>query len=380
MTQPAAESRRVTQLLFYGAVILLAFLVYRIVSPFLVQIGWAAVLAICVHPWHARLARRFGSNRGALLSTVIVLLLLVVPAVLVSMALISEGTQVVDDVKGMETGVASEKARQVWDWARTHLPLPPVEEIRARISGVVTGLAGGIAARAGGLLKNAAGFVFDLLMTIFILFFMLRDATSITGAVSRMLPFDDDQRRRLLTLTRDLVSASVTTSLAIAALQGLLGGITLALLGVRGAVLWGVVMGFASLIPLVGTGLVWVPAALWLLLSGDTTRAVILVAVAILVIGNVDNVLRPLLLGGRAQMPTVVIFVSLMGGVSAFGFIGLVLGPLVVAMALALLESYLPEALDLGEEPPVAPQTPAAEPPPAAAVPENPASGAAPSR
>jgi predicted PurR-regulated permease PerM len=369
MVQPAAESRRVTQLLFYGAVILLALLVYRIVSPFLVQIGWAAVLAICVHPWHARLARRFGSNRGALLSTLTVLLLLIVPAVLVSMAIVSEGTQLVGDVKEVEKGVASEKARQAWDWARTHLPLPPVEEIRARLTSAAAGVAGRLAARAGSLVANAAGFVFDLLLTIFILFFMLRDAASITGAVSRILPFDDQQRRRLLTLTRDLVSASVTTSLAIAALQGLLGGITLALLGVRGAVLWGVVMAFASLIPLVGTGLVWVPAALLLLLSGETARAVILVAVAILVIGNVDNVLRPLLLGGRAQMPTVVIFVSLMGGVSAFGFIGLVLGPLVVAMALALLESYLPEALDLGDEPPVAPQAPPAEPPRAAAAP-----------
>jgi predicted PurR-regulated permease PerM len=338
----SAESRRVTQLLFTGAVILLAWLLYQVVAPFLVQIGWAAVLAICVHPWHARLARRFGDNRGALLSTLIVTLLLVLPAVFVSMTLISEGTQVVDDVKHMDTGAAAERGRQLWEWARAHLPLPPAEEMRARLTEAVAGVAGGLASRAGGLLRNVAGFFFGLLLTLFILFFLLRDASSVAGAVSRILPFEEEQRRRLIELTRDLVSASVTASLAIAAAQGLLGAAVFALLGIRAPVMWGVVMAFTSLIPLVGTGLVWGPAVVWLLLSGATARGLILLAIGVVVIGNVDNVLRPMLLSGRGQMPTLVILLSLMGGVSAFGFIGIVLGPLVVATALALFESYLP--------------------------------------
>jgi len=338
----SAESRRVTQLLFYGAVILLATLLYRIVSPFLVQIGWAAVLAICVYPWHARLARRFGANRGALVSTLIVTLLLVLPAVFVAMAIFTEGTQVVDDVKQMDTGAATDKGRHIWEWARSHLPLPPADEIRTRLTEGVAGVAGALASRAGALLKNAAVFFIDLVLTLFILFFLLRDAVAITAAVARILPFEEEQRQRLIALTRDLVSASVTASLAIAGAQGLLGGITFAILGIRAPVMWGVVMAFASLIPLVGTSLVWVPAAAWLLLSGETARGLILVAVAVVLIGNIDNVLRPMLLSGRAQMPTLVIFLSLMGGVSAFGFIGIVLGPLVVATALALLESYLP--------------------------------------
>ena len=337
-----ADSRRVTQLLFSGAVILLAYLLYCIVAPFLVQIGWAAVLAIFVHPWHARLARRFGDNRGALLSTLIVTLLLVLPAVFVSLALISEGTQVVEDVKQMNTGAAAEKGRALWEWARVHLPLPSADEMRARVTEAVAGLAGGLASRAGGLLRNVAVFLFDLVLTLFILFFLLRDAGSFAGAVSRLLPFEEEQRRRLIELTRDLVSASVSASLAIAAAQGLLGGLVFALLGIRAPVLWGVVMAFTSLIPLVGTGLVWGPAVVWLLLSGATARGLILLAIGVVVIGNVDNVLRPMLLSGRAEMPTVVIFLSLMGGISAFGFIGLVLGPLVVATALALFESYLP--------------------------------------
>jgi predicted PurR-regulated permease PerM len=223
------------------------------------------------------------------------------------------------------------------------------------------------------LLKNAAVFFVDLVLTLFILFFLLRDARAITASVSRILPFEEEQRTRLIALARDLVSASVTASLAIAAAQGLMGGILFAILGIRAPVLWGVVMSFTSLIPLVGTGLVWVPAAAWLFLSGETVRGIVLVAVSALVIGNVDNVLRPMLLSGRAQMPTLVIFLSLMGGVSAFGFIGIVLGPLVVATALALLESYLPPA-----EAPASPapdMPPLSGPPPPAQDPGKPAPG-----
>ena len=360
MTHPT-QSRRVTQLLFYGAVILLASLVYRIVEPFLVQIGWAAVLAICVYPWHARLAHRFGDSRGALLSTLVVTFLLVVPALFVAMAIISEGSHAESDIQEvLERGTAADKVREWWDWARTHLPLPPVEDIKARVTTGLTAVATGAAAKAGGFVKNVAVFLFDLFLTLFILFFLLRDARSFSGAVSRVLPFDDEQRRRLIALTRDLVSASVTASLAIAAVQGLVGGITFALLGIRAPVLWGVVMGFASLIPLVGTGLVWIPAASWLLLSGQTWRGLVLVAMGV-VIGNVDNVLRPILLSGRAQMPTLVIFVSLLGGVSAFGFVGIVLGPLVTAVALALLESYVPEEAEA--PPPVTEEPTELEPP-----------------
>ena len=341
MSSPA-EVRRVTQLLFYGALLLLAYLLYQIVQPFLVQIGWAAVLAICVHPFQARLARRLGDARAALLSTLAVALLLIVPALFVAVTIIGEGSGVVASLQGADHSGAMEKGRQAWDWARAHLPLPPADEIKSRVAEGAGRVAGALASRAGGLLKNVLVFLFDVAMTLFILFFLLRDARSVAAATSRMLPFEEEQRERLMVLVRDLVSASVTASLSIAAVQGLLGGIAFAALGIQAPVLWGVVMAVASLIPLVGSGLVWVPATLWLLASGSTTKGLVLLGLGVLVIGNVDNVLRPLLLSGRSQMSTLLIFISLMGGVSAFGFIGMVLGPLVTATALALFESYLP--------------------------------------
>ena len=142
------------------------------------------------------------------------------------------------------------------------------------------------------------------------------------------------------------MSASVTSSLVIAAVQGIVGGITLALLGVQGAVLWGVVMTILSFLPLIGAALVWAPVAVWLAVTGHLVKGIILALVGILVLSNVDNVVRPLLLVGKSKINTLVLIISLMGGVSAFGFIGIVLGPLVAVLLTAILESYYARPAD----------------------------------
>jgi predicted PurR-regulated permease PerM len=188
--------------------------------------------------------------------------------------------------------------------------------------------------------KGVASFLFALVITVGVLFVLLRDASSFARALRRALPFGAEQNERLIALTSDLVFASVTATIAVAAVQGLIGGLTFALLGVSGYVLWGVMMFLLAFLPLVGATLVWLPAAVWLALSGSLGKGIVLAVVGVLVLGNVDNVLRPLLLSGKSQMNTLVLIISLMGGVSAFGFIGIVLGPLVAALLTALAESY----------------------------------------
>jgi predicted PurR-regulated permease PerM len=211
--------------------------------------------------------------------------------------------------------------------------------------------------QAGGLLKGAAEFVLALVITLAVLFFMIRDAPVFERGLRRVLPFGAEQNDRLLAITSTLVSASVTATLLIAALHGVIGGITFALLGMQGAVLWGTLLATCSLVPAVGSALIWVPAALWLVLSGSLVKGIVLTLVALLVLGQIDNVVRPLLLAGKSQMNTLVLIISLLGGVSAFGFIGIVLGPLVAALLTALVESYQ----EAREEPPAPlPEAPAA--------------------
>jgi predicted PurR-regulated permease PerM len=338
-----SETESVSRLVFYGTVLLIGWLAYRIVQPFLVEIAWAVVLAICLDPVRVRVQPRLGPTRTALLLTLGVLVLLVIPVVFVGTTVVAEGGPAVRYLEAQlqDQGGPAGWFHQAWEWARARAPfLPTEEEAIARITASVGMAAEFLAGQAGGLLKGAATFLFALVITLGVLFFMLRDAEAFRGALRRALPFGNEQNERLLGITRDLVSASVTSTLAIAALQGLIGGVVFALLGVDGWVLWGAMMGILALLPLVGATLVWLPVAAWLALSGSLVKGIVLAAVGVLILGNVDNVVRPLLLSGKAQMNTLVLIISLMGGVSAFGFIGIVLGPLVAALLTALVESY----------------------------------------
>jgi predicted PurR-regulated permease PerM len=364
------EAERISQLVFYLTVLLIGWLAFRIVQPFLVEIAWAVVLAICLGPIRLRLLPRLGPTRTAALLTLGVVVVLVIPVVFVGTAVVSQGRPAVSYLEAQlrNDGGAAAWFHAGWDWARARLPfLPEEQDVIALVTASVGKVAEFLAGQAGGLLKGAASFLFALVITLGVLFFLLRDAAAFAGTLRRVLPFGGEQNDRLLSIARELVSASVTATLSIAALQGLIGGIAFFLLGIQGAALWGAMMGVLALLPLVGATLVWLPAAVWLALSGSLAKGVVLALVGVLVLGNVDNVVRPLLLSGTAKMNTLVLIISLMGGVSAFGFIGVVLGPLVAALLTALVESYHVEPEPL---PPPAPVEPVGLPPAAPSAPE----------
>ena len=197
-----------------------------------------------------------------------------------------------------------------------------------------------LAPAAGGVVADALATLGSLFVMLFSLFFLLRDGHILGRQIRDLLPLPERARERLMTETRDLVIASVGAGLAVAAVQGLVAGVTFWVIGFNGPVMWGVATAFCSLVPVVGSALVFVPAALWLFLSGEVTRAVILAVVAALGVGMVDNVLRPLILSGRTSASGLVVFLGLLGGASAFGFIGLVLGPIILVTAGSLLTAF----------------------------------------
>ncbi len=368
MSQPG-KVQSPTSLVFYGAVLVIGYLGFQIVRPFLSEIAWAIVLAICLAPVQERLAKRLGPMRSAALITLMVVFLLVLPTLLAIGMLVSQGPQVVDYVETQlrNRGGPMGLFTLAWEWLHTRLPmLPSEEEVVQKLSSSLGAVASEAASRAGSIVKGAVSFVFGLVITLGILFFLLKDAPEMTRAARRLLPFGREQNDRLLSLTRDIVSASVTSMLVIAVIQGVVGGLTFLFLGIDGAALWGGLIAVLSTLPAVGAALVWAPAAIWLAVSGSLVKGVILALVGLLVLGNVDNVVRPLLLSGSARMSTLVLIISLLGGVSAFGFIGIVLGPVVAAVLTALVESYVlvPEAE------PAAPET-VPEPPPVAPPPPD---------
>ena len=342
------ERERFTALIFYGVVLLLGYLLLRIFQPFFGSLGWAAVLAICVYPWHDRLVARFGRSRAAALSTIAITLVIIVPGVLVMTAFAREAKAALEAVDRETFAGQFAWLAERWERYRGYIPGAPAVDLASLVNQASANIAGFLAARVGGLLADLAVFIFHLFVTLFALFFLLRDAGAIMRAMRGLLPFDEARRERMIRLTRDLVYASVTTGLLIATLQGLLGGVLFAALGLDAAVFWGVVMGFFALLPFLGTWVVWLPAAIWLASTGHVTKAIVLGAFGAGIVGSVDNFLRPALLAGRAQMNGLLMFVSLLGGVSVFGLLGLVLGPLVVALAAGLVEAYTggPEIID----------------------------------
>lgn len=334
------ERERLNLIIFYGAILLLGYLAYKILEPFIMPLAWAGVLALCAYPLFRKLEPRIGPARSAILSTIAVALLLILPAVFLAMALINEATQAVGVLQAAAADMENhEKLMGAWRWMQDHLPLPPLDQIKTRLIGFAAQLTTVLATQAGAILQNTSIFLFKLFVTLFALFFFLRDSTALGTAVRQMLPFEKNRQEQLISLTRDLVFASTTTTLAVAVVQGIAGGIGFAVLGIQAPVFWGVVMGFCALVPVFGTSLVWVPAAAWFILCGNWIRGLILVGIGIGIIGMLDNVLRPLLMSGRTSMNGLVIFISLLGGVTAFGFIGLVLGPVVAALVMSILQS-----------------------------------------
>ncbi len=343
---------RVGTVLFYAAVVLLAYAVYRIFEPFLVPLGWAAVIAVVSYPKHERLARRFGDSRAAAISTLAIALLLVLPALFLVSSFIHEG---VDAARELRENIRAGNVtwfQSARDWLTEKFPALAQYDLAQLAREGAERAATFFAARAGGFLRDVVLFFFDLFVMLFALFFFFRDYKSILDTLRRLLPFTDDEVHQLTAQAQELIQTSVTSSFIIAGVQGLLGGIAFAAFGITGAIFWGVTMAFLALIPLLGTGLVIGPAAVWLLLTGQVVKGLLLAAIGFGVIGTVDNILRPFLVRGRTQMSALVLFISVMGGISVFGMLGLVLGPIVVATAESLLAVYGRTPME-----PAAPQT-----------------------
>lgn len=345
-----ATTTRLTAVVSYGVLLLLIYLVFRISEPFLSALAWAAILVTFFYPMHKRLAKRLSPVQASVLSTVAVTVLLIAPAILVTTFFVREAVSI---SRGVQHSIVEQHAPIIaksWSWIAHHVPgIDPNADIFGTLEQGIEKQAGFLAERIGTIVKNIAAFVFDLFVMIFAMFYFFRDAAKILGAVRSIMPFDAQHQDAMIIQVQELISASVITSLAVAAIQGALGGVGFSLVGLPAPVFWGVLMAFFSLIPVVGSGLIFVPATLWLGFSGHWGRAVVLLAICAGVSTVLDNVLRPLMLGGRTELSGLVVFISVVGGVSLFGMLGLVLGPILVAMAAGVLTVYRESA----ESPPI---------------------------
>lgn len=323
------------------AIVSIAF--FWLLLPFYGAVFWSVILAIVFNPLHRRLERRFGtrSSLAALCSVLICIVIAVIPMVIVLGALVSEGADLVTRVQQHQYDPGTviqdlHAAMPPWlDSALDRLGIGNFDALRDRLVNVVQQVSQFIATRALTFGSNTLRFVAGVGVMLYVLFFLFRDGRAIGRNILACMPMSDAKNRALILKFAAVVRATVKGNIVIAVIQGTIGGVAFWLLGIQGALLWGALMIFLSLLPAVGSALVWLPAAIYLFATGSTGKGVILVLIGAGVIGLVDNLLRPKLVGADTKMPDYVILVSTLGGISIFGINGFVIGPLIAALFIA---------------------------------------------
>jgi predicted PurR-regulated permease PerM len=338
---PAAKwTDDLARLVLFALILLGIYLSYLVLSPFLVALTWAAIFAILFSRMQAALAARIGPGRAAILTTFIIGILVVAPVLALIPALAREVPQASDYLRQSSVN-APRQIQRIWDAVRARspvaMPADPTDFLTSAAQRVIAFLA----PHAGAFVADFFAMLGTLVAMLFALFFLLRDGDAISLQLRDLLPFPEHERDRLMSDTRDLVIASVGAGLIVAAAQGFIGGVAFWLVGIAAPVVWGVVMAFSSLLPVVGAALVWVPAGVALLLSGAIGRGTLLLVIGVFGISMADNVLRPLILSGRTSMNGLVVFFGLLGGAAAFGLIGLVIGPIILVTTARLVSSLL---------------------------------------
>lgn len=323
------------------ALFVLGLLTFRIVQPLYTALAWAAFIAFLLYPLQVQLVRllRGHANLAAGLLTLAAVLIVVGPLTGLAAAFISQ----VDDAFALAQRLNQQSSNGGFDWLprilQEHLGVSPVQ-LRAVIEeGARRGLEM-LASMSGRIFLGALGTAISFTITMFVLFFLLRDGARMLRTVRGLIPMSESDKRRLFAHVGAVTQALIYGTGLTALIQGALIGMGFAVLGLPAPVVFGVLAALLALLPLVGTPVVWVPAVIALATQGRWVAAAILLAWGI-VVSTVDNVLRPLLVSGRARIGALTVFIGVIGGVSAFGAVGLFLGPVVLSLGLALVRFTL---------------------------------------
>lgn len=311
-----------------------------ILLPFYGAVFWAVILAIIFAPVQRRLLARLNARRNlaALATLFICLLVAVLPVILIAGVLVQEGTTLYKQIESGEIDIDSfvSHARELlpasWQAQMQRFGLGDMDQIRERLASSALQGSQFLATKAFSFGQGTFQFMLSFFLMLYLLFFLLRDGRELVARIRKAVPLSDNQKRRLFSKFTRVVRATVKGNIVVAATQGALGGIIFAILGIPSAVLCGVLMAFLSLLPAVGAGVIWTPVAIYFLMKGLIVQGVILILYGVLVIGLVDNILRPILVGKDTKMPDYVVLISTLGGLSLFGLNGFVIGPLIAAL------------------------------------------------
>ncbi|MDX1694201.1 MAG: AI-2E family transporter [Ketobacteraceae bacterium] len=320
-----------------------------LLKPFFYAIFWAALLAILFRPLYRRLDEKYpnSANLTAICTISVSMLIVVIPLSLVTVLLAAEAAMLYQKLS------AGEIQFQQWlDNVKDAFPfLAQLTErfgidfsnLKESLSEAALKSSKVLAAQALSFGQEYIQFAINFVLMIYLMFFFVRDGDYLIKLLIRALPLGDTRERHLFNKFAEVSRATIKGNLVVATVQGTLGGLIFWVLGIQGALLWGCVMVILSLLPAVGSGLVWVPAAIYLIVTGAVIEGIILIAFGMIVIGLVDNMLRPILVGRDTKMPDYMVLISTLGGIILFGLHGFVIGPVIAALFLSFWQIFMEE-------------------------------------
>lgn len=338
---------------FFALLLVILYLSFLILSPFLKAFTWAAILAIIVYPAYAWLLKllRDRATLAALIVTILITLLIVLPAFRIAGFLSQEAVDLARTVRALTNGDEIELWKgkpwvqdllKLWDAISFELASFEIDLRKVVVQGAQLA-SGFLVSQVKEIAQDIFIFAVNFIIALFSFFFLLRDGRYFCDRIRRLLPMDPEHQTHLFENMVDSLFAVIHGCLIVAIVQGLLAGLAYWVLGVPFAILLAAATAFAALLPIGGSTLISIPASLYLFLQGAYVKGVILLAWSLGIVGTIDNLLKPLLIGNRLRLPVLFLFFSILGGLSLFGALGLILGPVLFALLAALLELYMKE-------------------------------------
>lgn len=324
------------------------YLFWRIMGPFFVPIAWAGVFVILFYPLYEKLLKRIRrSGVASFLMCILILFLIIGPVGYLLVALIREATEALMYVNTM---YKSGELNQILS-----LDLPFIDSIKQTLGqyydiesinldnmarDAVEAASSFVVSQTTTVITNSARVVFYFVLMMFTMYYFFIDGDRLVGHLRKLMPLTPTQVNVTFKQLRDIIYATMYGGIVVALIQGLIGGILFAIMGIPSAIFWGAVMAFLSIIPIIGAFVVYIPAGIILILQGAWIKGVIVIGAGTIFISQVDNVLRPFLISGKTAMHPLLLFFSIMGGIAVFNLLGVVIGPMIAAVFVTLIRIF----------------------------------------
>jgi predicted PurR-regulated permease PerM len=328
-----------------GTALAISWIFYKVVSPFLMAVLMAAILAGMLRPTYLWITEKLGGRYrlGSAITVLLLVVLVVIPAFFLVGALVSQAVSISDSVTPWVESRISE-VDQLEAWLQG-LPgvgefVPSPDELLAKLGEFATTVGGFLVGSLAAATRGTARFFLELFVSLYALFFFLIAGPEMLKRIMYLFPLETEQEERLLSKFSSVARATIKGTLVIGLVQGGLAALGFLVVGIEGTVFWGTIMVVLSIIPVIGAAVIWIPAVLYLFSTGSVTAGVLLLIWCGVVVSGTDNVLRPILVGRDTKMPDLMVLLSTLGGLSVFGVVGFIVGPIIAALFLTIWDIY----------------------------------------